>query len=135
MTKITGGCLCGSVRYSIGAEPTRQFLCYCEDCQRHSGTAFISALAVPADSTEISGDLGTFTMPGGQSGEPMHRRFCTQCGTPIYLHKDNPGQVYFMAGTLDDRALFKPQLALFCDAAPSWVVMTEGIENRAHYLA
>jgi hypothetical protein len=129
MTQINGGCLCGAVRYCINAEPTRHFLCYCDDCQRHTGTAFLSAMVVPADNVEITGPISTFTMPGGQSGEPMHRRFCSQCGTPVAIDKDNTGRMVMMAGILDDRTLFKPQIGIFCEAAPSWVVMAKDTEN------
>ena len=78
MPRITGGCLCGAVRYSIDGEPIpdRQFLCHCVDCQKHTGTAFISGIAFPADSVVVTGPTTTFTMPGGQSGEPINRRFC-----------------------------------------------------------
>ena len=82
MARYTGGCLCGAVRYSIDAEPLpgRQLLCHCVDCQKQTGTAFVSGMAFPADGVTITGTMTTFTMSGGQSGEPMHRRFCTKCG-------------------------------------------------------
>jgi hypothetical protein len=71
MIRYTGGCLCGAVRYSIDAEPLpgRQLLCHCVDCQKHTGTAFVSGMAFPSDAVAITGTMTTFTMPGGQSGE------------------------------------------------------------------
>ncbi len=57
-----------------------------------------SGLVVPSEAVSITGKLSTFTMPGGQSGEPMHRRF------------------------FDDNSAVKPTLSLFCEQAPSWVV-------------
>jgi hypothetical protein len=103
MTHYTGGCLCGAVRYSINAEPIRQLLCNCVDCQKHTGTAFVSGLLVPSEGASITGTMSTFTLPGGQSGEPMHRRFCTTCGSPILIEKDGTGRMLIMAGTLDDQ--------------------------------
>ena len=61
MAHYTGGCLCGMVRYSIEAEPIRQLLCNCVDCQKHTGTAFVSGLAVPSDAVSITGTMSTFT--------------------------------------------------------------------------
>ena len=59
MTRYTGGCLCGAVRYSVDAEPLpgRQLLCHCVDCQKHTGTAFLSAMAFPSDAVAITGTM------------------------------------------------------------------------------
>ena len=38
-----------------------------------------------------------------------------------------------MAGTLDDNSQFKPTISLFCEQAPSWVVMPTDTENLPHY--
>jgi hypothetical protein len=135
MARYTGGCLCGAVRYSIDAEPLpgRQLLCHCVDCQKQTGTAFVSGMAFPADGVTVTGTMTTFTMPGGQSGEPMHRRFCTKCGSPMFIEKDGTGRTLLMAGTLDDKSLFKPAISLFCEQAPSWVVMPADTENLQRY--
>jgi hypothetical protein len=38
-----------------------------------------------------------------------------------------------MAGTLDDKSLFKPEISLFCEQAPSWVVMPTDTQNLPRY--
>jgi hypothetical protein len=48
MTSYAGGCLCGSVRYRLGAEPLTSYVCHCTDCQRRTGSAFALSLIVPA---------------------------------------------------------------------------------------
>jgi hypothetical protein len=135
MLRYTGVCLCGSVRYTIDAEPVpgRQLLCHCFDCQKQTVSAFLSGMAFPSDAVVITGGLTTFTMPGGQTGEPMHRRFRTKCGSTILLDKDGTGRKMIMAGTLDDRSLFKPMVNLFREQAPAWVVMPEGTEKLPRY--
>jgi hypothetical protein len=40
MPQITGGCLCGVVRFSANAEPAFVGICHCKDCQKFSGSAF-----------------------------------------------------------------------------------------------
>jgi len=91
MTHITGGCLCRAVRYVITAEPLpcRQFLCCCDDCQRYTGKAFLSGMAFPPASIELTGEMTTFTMPGGQSDEPslFTPELCVFCeSAPSWLH-------------------------------------------------
>ena len=135
MASVTGGCLCGAVRYSIDAEPVpgRQLLCHCVDCQKQTGSAFVSGIAFPADNVVVTGPVTTYTQPGGQSGEAMNRRFCTRCGSPIMIDRAGTGRKLIMAGTLDDKSLFRPVLNLFCEQAPDWVVMPEGTEKLARY--
>jgi hypothetical protein len=133
MPHYVGGCLCGNVRYVVDAEPLRQILCHCVDCQKHTGTAFMSAIAFATDKVETSGNLSRFTMPGGQSGIPMHRWFCTNCGTPVMVGRDDTGRRLICAGTLDDKTQFQPQFSLFCEQAPSWMVMPSVTENLPRY--
>ncbi len=135
MALYKGGCLCGAVRYSINADPLpgRQILCHCVDCQKHTGTAFVSGMMFPAEAVTVTGEMNIFTTPGGQSGEPMHRSFCPRCGSPIMIHKDGTGRKMIMAGTLDDKSQFKPVTSLFCEQAPSWVVMPACTENLPRY--
>jgi hypothetical protein len=133
MTTITGGCLCGAVKYSIDAEPLRTIVCHCTICQRHIGSAFATLTAFPAESVVITGTLKTYTEPGGVTGEPMHRRFCPNCGTPITVQREGMPRLLIAAGTLDDTSIVKPAVNLFCDSAQSWVPITADTENLPGY--
>ena len=47
MPQITGGCLCGQLRYAANTEPVFSAVCHCKTCQKQSGTAFNIVIAVP----------------------------------------------------------------------------------------
>jgi hypothetical protein len=52
-------------------------------------------VGVPASALKITGTLKTFTKPGS-SGNPIHRRFCAECGSGIVDEADAmPGTVRF----------------------------------------
>ncbi|MFZ0017181.1 MAG: GFA family protein [Acetobacteraceae bacterium] len=133
MARITGGCLCGAVKYSTDAEAMRTVVCHCTTCQRHIGSAFATLVAFPAGSIAVSGTLKTYTEPGGMSGEPFHRRFCPDCGTPIIYEREGGERTLIAAGTLDDRTIVKPSVNLFCASAQAWVPITPDTQNLPGY--
>lgn len=57
MSILSGGCLCGKVRYKTDSEMLMAYRCHCRDCQRVSGTSHLSVYAVPAATLELSGEL------------------------------------------------------------------------------
>ena len=72
---ISGGCLCGNVRFETTSEPAMQVLCHCVDCQTVSGSAFYTAYIVQLESVKlIKGEPGDFTVKSDR-GRRNHRRF------------------------------------------------------------
>ena len=83
MTTITGGCLCGAVRYSSTAAPIAARTCWCRLCQYiGAGNATVNAI-FPRDAVIIEGE--TKDAQGlADSGAQHHRRFCPDCGVHLF---------------------------------------------------
>ena len=129
MANITGGCLCGRVRYTVTGEPAFSGLCHCRNCQRYTGSAFEALIAFPAASVSVQGELKTYD-DTGDSGQPVHRRFCPNCGSGVVNEVDVlPGVTIVLAGTLDDPAAFKPTMDVYWSRAQPWV-HTSGERTR-----
>lgn len=123
MRHIEGRCLCGKTTYSADAEPTQTFNCHCKDCQRQTGSAFASAIAIDDSTFQAAGHIGTFRHLGG-SGATIDRSFCKECGSPLFSKiSERPGMVYIKVGTLNDAHWVKPEFDLWCDSAQPWVQM------------
>jgi hypothetical protein len=137
MTQITGRCLCGAVTYTTEASPDleRTLVCHCTTCQRHVGSAFGTFMFFPAGSVITTGALTTYTEPGGVSRQPIHRRFCPGCGTPIILQREGSAWMLIAAGTLDDTSIVRPRVNLFCESAQPWVPITPDTQNLPRYFA
>jgi hypothetical protein len=121
MANITGGCLCGRVRYTVTGEPAFSGFCHCRNCQRYTGSAFETLIAFPAASVSVQGELKTYD-DTGDSGQPVHRRFCPNCGSGVVNEVDVlPGVTIVLAGTVDDPATFKPTMDVYWSSAQPWV--------------
>jgi hypothetical protein len=77
MREMSGGCLCGQVRYSANADPAMDAVCHCKNCQKQAGTAFTAVVGIPKSAISIQEQLKTFR-DTGDSGQPVEgdaRRF------------------------------------------------------------
>jgi hypothetical protein len=113
--------LCGRVPYTVTGEPAFSGLCHCRNCQHYTGSAFEALIAFPAASVSVQGELKTYD-DTGDSGQPVHRRFCPNCGSGVVNEVDAlPGVTIVLAGTLDDPATFKPTMDVYWSSAQPWV--------------
>lgn len=120
MRPSDGGCLWGQVRYSAQTDPAFVGVCHCKNCQKQSGTAFSVVLAIPKSAISIQGQLKTYHGKG-DSGQPVLRRFCPECGSPIITEVSlMPDLTMIKAGTLDDTSWLDPTMHIFCDSAQRW---------------
>lgn len=118
--KITGGCLCGKVRYEIRGEPFVGGHCQCLDCRKSSGTGHCSHLGVKADDFSLSGKTTQYDKPA-DSGNVVSRHFCPVCGAAVHsTNSGMQGMVFVRASSLDDPEVFKPQMVVYASRAPSW---------------
>lgn len=127
---LEGGCNCGAIRYTIDAKPVVVAQCHCRNCQRQSGSAFSVNLMVPAAKVTTTGTLTTYTDHDTASGNPVLRRFCGTCGSPIFSDiAAGNGMTIVKAGTLDDPGALAPNVALWTASALPWVQMPEGAKT------
>ncbi|GGE19966.1 hypothetical protein GCM10011390_44030 [Aureimonas endophytica] len=117
---LTGGCLCGAVRYRAHGAPLFAGHCYCADCRKASGSAFVPFMGFLATAVEFFGETQQFRSPSFRGGDAV-RNTCPTCGSLVYggeVGKDDSHTIY--AGTLDDPTLFQPSVAIFAKDCPSW---------------
>jgi hypothetical protein len=121
-TPMTGGCLCGAVRYEISGEPVMQAICHCSHCQRQAGSAFSTIVGVPEDKVTITAGSPKSYIDHGESGKTVERQFCGTCGSPLFsLVEVAPGLTFVKSGTLDDPSFFKPAVQVWARSKQDWV--------------
>jgi hypothetical protein len=128
---ITGGCLCGAVRYAIDTDaPLAARACWCRLCQYLGAGSATVNVVFPADKVSMSGTLSHFDGIA-DSGNHMRRGFCPVCGTGVTSEaEERPGFIVLRAGTLDDPAIAAPSATIWVGAAPDWAAIADDIPRH-----
>lgn len=130
MSKIEGGCLCGKVRYQASGEASMVVVCHCTHCRRQSGSAFSMNIGVPTAALQVDGEALRRYQDTGDSGLPVYRHFCGECGSPIYsLIEVMPDMAFVKAGTLDDPSWVEPGVQVYCDSRLTWSRLPDGLAS------
>ena len=118
---MTGGCLCGQVRYEADGEPAWTAICYCRDCQRASGSGHMPVMGMVRRAMRIRGETNTYVVTAAGGG-PSTCHFCPTCGSLIFGGVEGPadGTMSVYVGTLDDPSGWSPQIAIFTRSRNPW---------------
>ena len=126
---LTGGCICGAIRYTIGQAPVEIYACHCTDCQRITGSAFSIGVVVRDDGFRLEGKDAR-SVPGGISagGRVKSRWVCPECGIWLYgnpRHSSRHAGVIRVVrgGTLDDTSWLRPASHVWTRSRQPWVVL------------
>ena len=80
---ITGGCLCGAVRFKATEAPITARVCWCRDCQKIGAGGPTANAAFRTGTLTVEGALKDYASIA-DSGNRMHRKFCPSCGTHLF---------------------------------------------------
>ena len=117
---ITGGCLCGAVRYSANAEPIVTRQCWCRTCQYIGAGSSTVNVAFETKHVAITGELKRYASKA-DSGNILQRGFCSVCGTPVTSQAEvRPHLIFLRAGTLDDSSIVSVAMNIWTRSAPHW---------------
>ena len=121
---LTGGCLCGAVRYVVYGGVGPAGYCHCEDCRRTSGSAFGVSVRVDASRLRIVRGSPKGYSKNGDSGRVVTRYFCPECGSPLYTVPPDHSDTYFIkAGSLDDPSTVRPHRQSWVRSRVAWAAI------------
>ena len=121
---IQGGCLCGAVRYEAMGKSRKVASCHCAMCRRHSGAAFLTYAAYPANSVRfLKGNPADY-----RSSDHAVRGYCALCGSPLtFVFDSDPDTVWLTAGSLDDPNAVQPTEQWYVASKLNWVHLDDGV--------
>jgi hypothetical protein len=124
---LTGGCLCGAVRFAASGAPMFTGNCHCRDCQRSSGSGFTPALFFLTAAVQVDGEVKYYESQSDRN-QAVHRGFCPHCGSQLFSKLEMmPTMLGLRAGTLDDPAQFSPQMDIYTASAAPWDTMNPAL--------
>ncbi|MEW6991840.1 GFA family protein [Colwelliaceae bacterium 6441] len=131
--KVTGSCLCGKVKSTVQGPFQKFYQCYCDRCQKKTGSAFASLIFTSPDSIEWhSGQalIKRFDLPNTVR---FSNCFCSECGSQVpYLSRDGSALV-IPAGYLEGDPQITPQANIFCEEKPVWFEQGQAAEKFDQY--
>ena len=102
---LTGGCLCGAVRYRLRGEPYDVVHCHRKSCRRVSGAAFVTWFTVRVADLDWRGEKPVLY----HSSAAVSRGFCPHCGSTLsYRHESDPEEIDITASSLDHPETLAP---------------------------
>ena len=102
---ITGGCLCGAIRYQSTKPPYEVSYCHCRMCQKSCGSPhFLGAFVYAEGFSFTKGEPKYF-----RSSDWAERGFCVDCGTPLIFRDKTDAHAVYIA-TLDHPEEWPPTL-------------------------
>jgi hypothetical protein len=129
-TELTGGCLCGAVRFELSERPRSAGYCHCSRCQRRTGTASSAQARIDGRSFRlVSGgeSVGCWRHPDGG----FEKCFCQRCGAHLFSRNpDDPSQISVRLGAFDEDPGVRPSFRTHVASAAPWEqVPDDGLER------
>jgi hypothetical protein len=116
---LTGGCLCGSVRYEISEPLVSAAYCHCTRCQRRTGTAASAQARVAPGSLRVVQGEELVREWAPEDGWP--KAYCSACGGALWSRSPIEDDLFSVRlGTFDTDPGIRPQWRQFVAYAASW---------------
>lgn len=122
---LHGSCLCGTVRFQLGARPQFINYCHCSMCRKISGSAFGAFLHAPGESFRwLAGqdDIAAYASSPGNV-----RAFCRVCGASVPVLEGGGAHVIIPAGSVDGDPQVRPVVHIHVASKAVWHDVTDGL--------
>jgi hypothetical protein len=100
---LTGGCLCGAVRYEATPDHRDGYYCHCRMCQLAFGNTRAAYINLRKASVRWLREPAYYA-----SSKIARRGFCNHCGTPLSFEFLDGQNMDLSIGSLDEPSAVKP---------------------------
>jgi hypothetical protein len=112
---LSGGCLCGAVRFTAAPRDRDFGACHCGMCRKWTAGPFFALECGDTVKLEDPSKLGVY-----RSSEWAERCFCKTCGTALFYRLVDKDFYAVSAEAFDDRSAFTLASEIFIDEKPAY---------------
>jgi len=123
--KISGGCLCGTVKFTVNDSFDNFYFCHCEQCRKVTGSSHASNLVTTIDNIEWLSGLDKIVRFDHKE-RVFTKVFCSICGSGLPYESKSGECLVVPAGSLNTEPSLTPNAQIFCSEKAGW--FTAGIE-------
>ncbi|KAL8764318.1 MAG: hypothetical protein Q9184_000023 [Pyrenodesmia sp. 2 TL-2023] len=111
---ITGGCLCGAVRFVIdfSAGSMQSHICQCTQCRKATGSLIPHLITIKPSQLRWTNPSPSSNLKASEpykefsSSKGVYRGFCSACGTAFTWRTDETAdEIEILIGTIDEKWL------------------------------
>jgi len=129
MTKFSGGCLCGAIRYEVSGDIVRMVNCHCDDCRRNTGASFATNIFFNSEDVQVTkGEPRSFEHVS-DAGNRKIKEFCPTCGSQLFSSTIGRPLTSVKVGSIEDANFVKPTANLYCKRALSYSHLSDDLKN------
>jgi hypothetical protein len=127
-TAVTGGCLCGRIRYNAQVYLHNGYICHCTICRRSTGQPAEITVLIKAGTLQYQGDQPEYytSSPHGKRG------FCGTCGSRIVwqaLTAEDDWLTNVTVGSLDNPEEARMTRHICADTRLPWYDLAPGLPS------
>lgn len=127
---LTGGCLCGVVRYVVADEFKYALNCHCTQCRRATGAAYKPFAGIEREKLSVTAGVDSLLIFGE---ELTHHVRCKKCGSMLFSVVREGQYVHVALGSLVDVPSIRPSAHIFVGSKAPWHLITDQLPQHQEF--
>lgn len=125
--RLSGGCLCGRVRYQTYGSPHTPHWCHCSMCRRATGSPAAAWVNFRLPEFRFTSEEPQYY----ESSPGIRRGFCRECGGSICTLEENDDFISILIGSLDDPGEVRPAYHIWTRSGICWLQVDPDIPVKS----
>lgn len=125
---VTGGCLCGAIKFTAKLPTKWCAHCHCSMCRREHGAGYVTWVGFDDQQVELTHSNNALSWYESSPG--AERGFCSHCGSSLFFRSNSwAGELHIALGCINDAIDRQPQANVFFDRHVDWMPIDDRLKQ------